>query len=339
MLNINEHFSQYTTLNQEKKRNIQILDALVSNVKKINITAESEDIQIWPLKKAGLPNRPVHINRKKKIIYGALLGLSISILIAYILEVVNNTPRNAKDFEERYDIPLLGSIEELKKNKTPIADYISHHPHSPFAENYRMIRSSLFLSRPDHPPKTLLITSMMQEEGKTTTTGNLASILTGNDKTVLVIDCDMRRPRQHILFGADNTNGLSTYLAGNTDDWQALVQKNEDGAVNLLSAGPLPPNPAELLHSKNMGTLLREAQTHFDIILLDSPPIQQLSDSLALGPLVDGTIVVTRAGKTTYDLLDSGIKKMHEVNADILGVILNRVKRNNSPRGYQDYPS
>ncbi|MGB5684199.1 MAG: polysaccharide biosynthesis tyrosine autokinase [Candidatus Electrothrix sp.] len=338
MLAINKHFAQYTTLNQEKNRNIQLLDALVANVKKINITAESEEIQIWPLKKAELPNRPVPFNRKN-FTYGALSGLVIAILLAFILEEFNNTPKNAKAFEERYDIPVLGSVEELQKNDRPIIDYIFHHPHSLFAESYRMIRSSLFLSRPDHPPKTLLITSMMPQEGKTTTTGNLARILTVNDKTVLIIDCDMRRPRQHILFGIDNINGLSNYLAGNTDDWQALVQKNEDGAVNLLSAGPLPPNPAELLHSKNMGTLLREAQTHFDIILLDSPPIQQLSDSLALGPLVDGTIIVTRAEKTTYDQLDSGIKKMQEVNTEILGVILSRIKRQNSPREYQGYPS
>ncbi|MCI5141743.1 MAG: polysaccharide biosynthesis tyrosine autokinase, partial [Candidatus Electrothrix sp. ATG1] len=175
------------------------------------------------------------------------------------------------------------------------------------------------------------------QEGKTTTTSNLGRILASNEKAVLIIDCDMRRPSQHLFFEADNTSGLSNFLAGNTEDWHALVQKNEDGAVSLLPAGPEPPHPAELLHSNNMALLLREAQESFDMVLLDSPPIQQVSDGLALGSHVDGTLIVLRAGKTSYDQLDNGIKKLQEVNINILGVILNRVKRERF-REYQGYP-
>ncbi len=305
----------------------------MSNVKKINITAESEDIQIWVLKKAELPNRPISTNKMKKMGYGVLAGFFAGIILAFVLEELNNSPRNVKEFEKKYNIPVLGSVAKLRKNNTAVVP-LTEAPLSSFAESYRMIQASLLLSRPDQPPKTLLITSMVQQEGKTITTSNLAQTFSNNGKETLIIDCDMRRPRQHKIFNTANNDGLSNYLTGNREHWQDLVLQVAAGTVQLLPSGPEPPNPTELFHSTTMKTLLKETQKYFDLILLDSPPVQQVSDSLVLGTLVDGSIIVINAGKTNYDMLNNGIKKIHDVNANILGVILNQVREKNTAYSY-----
>ncbi|MCI5180311.1 MAG: polysaccharide biosynthesis tyrosine autokinase [Candidatus Electrothrix sp. AW3_4] len=325
LLALSKVFADYTTLNQEKKRNRKILDALLSNVKKNNITSESDDIQLWVLKKAELPNRPTSDNTIKKMGYGLLAGLFAGAILPFLFEALNNSPRNVSEFEKKYDIPVLGSVVKHRKKQGVVAS-LAESPLSSFAESYRMIQARLLLSRPDQPPKIILVTSMVQQEGKTTTTSNLAQTFANNGKKTLVIDCNMRRPRQHEVFNTANTDGISSYLTGNRKDWQELVIKVSTGAVHLLPSGPEPPNPTELFHSATMKTLLQEVQEYFDVVLLDSPPLQQVSDSLVLGTLVDGSIIVIKAGKTNYDMLNNGIRKIHEVNGHLLGVILNKVK-------------
>lgn len=278
-------------------------------------------------------------NQNRQLLNRFFWSLLNGILLAFILEYFDNTVKSGKEIEKRYGLTVLGSVEQLRGKDHSIETYIQDHPLSPITESYRLIRASLLLSRPDQSPRTILITSMVQQEGKTTTTGNLAQILAQNDKKVLIIDCDMRRPRQHSMFGIANTYGLSNYLSGNTDEEKNLIQENPDRTVSIITSGPVPPNPAELLSSKNMGVLLQETEEQFDFVLLDSPPVQQVTDSLMLASLVDGTIIVIKSGKTTNEMLDSGIKKLREGHAHILGVILNQLKKKNADRGDYGYSS
>jgi capsular exopolysaccharide synthesis family protein len=337
MLNMNELFTQYTILNRDKEMNRTVYDALATSIKKTNVTAQSQDLKIWVVKKADLPGAPSRPNKKKEIVRGMLLGIAAGIALAFFLEYLDNTAKSAKELEERYGITVLGSVEDLSKRKEAIESSVIDNPLSPVAESYRLIRSGLLLSSPDHPPRTILVTSMLQQEGKTSTTANLGAILAQNDKKVLIIDCDMRRPRQHSLYGIVNSYGLSNYLSGNINDRQKLIQRDPNAVISLIPSGPNPPNPAELLSSKRMITLLQEAQNKYDYVLLDSPPIQQVTDSLMLGPLVDGTILVINAGKTTYEMLDNGIKKLREGHTKILGIVLNRLTKNKTGKGYYGY--
>jgi len=178
---------------------------------------------------------------------------------------------------------------------------------------------------------------MSPQEGKTSTTANLARVLAQGEKRVLIIDCDLRRPRGHELFNISNDNGLSTYLTGNCADIPVTAVPGE--ALSVMPAGPIPPNPAELLGASKMEQLLSELRDQFDFIVLDSPPIQRVADSLALSKIVDGTIVVVHYGKTTFDMLDGGIKKLTDVDATVLGFILNSMKRsdNKAYYGYSSY--
>ena len=203
------------------------------------------------------------------------------------------------------------------------------------AESYRLIRSGLLLSSADRPPATILVTSMGQNEGKTSTTVNVARVLAQDQKRVLVIDCDLRRPRMHKLFRLDNKTGLSNYLSGNID--RVAVVEIVDEPLSLITSGPVPPNPSELLSSNRMQTLLLQMQEKFDFVLLDSPPIQSVTDSLALASSAEGTIVVVQYGKTTYDMLAGGMKKLGDVNAQVLGFVINGLKKGDAGSYYYGY--
>jgi succinoglycan biosynthesis transport protein ExoP len=339
LLGTNERFVQYSILNRNKDMNRTVFEALSSSIKKTDVTAQSMDVKIWAVQKAGLPTFPSKPNKKLSLLIGLMAGLGGGLGLIFFLDYLDNTAGSGKEIEERYGLTVLGSVVDMAGKKHNIETFIRDNPLSPTAESYRLIRSSLLLSTPERPPRVILMTSMVQQEGKSTTTKNLAHILAQNDKKVLIIDCDMRRPRQHSMFGVVNTYGLSNYLSGNTDEKQMLIHQVADSQVFLITSGPLPPNPAELLNSSKMVRLVKETQEQFDFVLLDSPPVQQVTDSLALSPIADGTVLVVRAGHTTYDMLDSGIKRLREGHGHLLGIVLNRLKKKHADKGYYGYYS
>ncbi|MBU1233223.1 MAG: polysaccharide biosynthesis tyrosine autokinase [Proteobacteria bacterium] len=336
ILDINERFMQYSIMKREVDMNRVLYDALTSSIKKAGVTEQSQDVNVWVVKKADLPMAPATPRKKRNLALGLILGIFGGVGLAFFIEYLDNTVKDGKDLERRFGLTVLGSVQEVQDKSENIETYLLKNPLSPLAESYRLIRSSLLLSTPDHPPRSILITSMGPKEGKTSTACNLARILIQNDKKVLIIDCDMRKPRIHSIFGIPNTFGLSNYLAGSRD--KNLLKSVPDEAIALILSGPTPPNPAELINSNRMKLLIDEMLKMFDFVILDSPPVQSVTDSLPLNKLVDGTILVTRSGKTTYDMLESGLKKMHEMRANILGIVLNGIKKNSTEySSYVDY--
>ena len=220
----------------------------------------------------------------------------------------------------------------MKGKNESIDSYVRENPLSSLAESYRLVRSALLLSSADQPPKVTLITSMSKSEGKTATLTNLARVLALGEKRVLVIDCDLRRPRMHTLFSISNEVGLSSYLAGHLD--RCPIQDVPGEEISLIPSGPIPPDPYELLGSQKMKVLIDELIPEYDFILLDSPPIGSVTDSLSLSQYVDGTILIVKAGSTTIDMFEGGVKRMRDINARILGVVLNSVKMRDQA-GYQ----
>lgn len=335
MLDVNERFTQYSIMKREVDINRVLYDTLTANIKKSTVTEQSQEIKIWVVQKAELPLSPSKPRKKHNLALGLILGLFGGIGLALFIEYLDNTVKDSKTLERKFGLTVLGSVEEITEKTEKVETFLLNNPLSPFAESYRLIRSSLLLSSPDHPPRTILITSMSPQEGKTATTANLARILSQNNQKVLIIDCDMRRPRIHSLFAVSNSYGLSNYLTGITEE--NLVKSIEGENISIITSGSIPPNPAELLHSTRMQLLIDDMLKIFDFIIIDSPPVQSVTDSLALSRLVEGTLLVTRAGKTTYDMLESGLKKLHEVRAHILGVIINGLRKNNNNSGYYGY--
>jgi capsular exopolysaccharide synthesis family protein len=332
LLNMNEKFIQYSIMKRDVDANRVVYESLTSSIKKEGVTEQSQSVNVWVIKNASLPVSPSKPNKRRNLALGLLLGLMSGIGCAFLVEYLDNTVKSEKDLEGRYGLTVLGSVEKLKEKGKHIESYIVQNPLSPLAESYRLIRSGLLLSSAEHPPKTILVTSMGPSEGKTTTAINIARVLSQGNKKVLIIDCDMRRPRVHSVFSMQNDKGLSNYLTGNLNDNIIHQVAGED--IFVITAGSIPPNPADLAGSKKLKILVEKMAENFDFVLLDSPPVQMVTDSLALAQLVDGTVVVVKAGETTYDMAQSGLKKLKDVQCHFLGFVLNGLNKSHAAGAY-----
>ena len=332
LLNLNEKFVQYSIMQREVNTNSVLYDTLTASLKKASVTKQSQSVNVWVIKEALRPQYPSKPNKKINILMGIMFGLMGGIGLAFFFEYLDNTVKSPEELEKRFGLTVLGAIEDLKGKSQKIETFVQQEPLSPFAESYRLIRSSILLSSVGHPPGLMLITSMAPSEGKTSTTVNIARILAQSSKNVLIVDCDMRKPRQHALFSIPNSIGLSNYLTGTTKD--NIVQRILGEEISIITAGPTPPNPAELLDSTRMKRLLDHLTEKDDYGPRDPPQIQSVTDSLALATLVDGTIIVIRAGKTTYDMIENGLKKLSSINANLLGIVLNGVSASTGGKEY-----
>ncbi len=334
LLDVNERFVQYTIMNREVETNRALYDALTASLKKASVTEESQSVNIWVMRSASLPEAPSNRNPKRILLLGMILGLAGGIGLAFFIEYLDNTVKSTDDLEQRYGVTVLGTVQEARKTES-IETIVRDNERSPISESYRLIRSGLLLSSADHPPRTILVTSMATQDGKTTTSINLARTMAHGGDKVLLIDADMRKPRVHTTFGMDNSIGLSSYLSGNAD--KDIISSIADEKISVITSGPIPPNPSELLESQRMQHLLTQLSEVYDFIIIDSPPIGHLVDGLILSTLVDGTVLVARAGKTTYDLFGSGLKKMLDIKAPILGAVLNSMSAKLAGSKYYHY--
>ena len=198
---------------------------------------------------------------------------------------------------------------------------VEKKPKSIAAEAYRSLRTNIQYSSFDKKYQTLVVTSANPDEGKTTVAGNLALALAQGESKVLLVDCDMRRPSIHKTFKISNTYGISDLLVGNKK-MESVAHKYNDN-LTIVSAGKIPPNPAEMLGSKAMTEFLEEMKKHFDYIVLDTPPLQAVADAQILSTKVDGSLIVVRAGVTKKDAVHDAVSIINKVNGNIIGTVLN----------------
>ena len=198
---------------------------------------------------------------------------------------------------------------------------VEKKPKSIAAEAYRSLRTNIQYSSFDKKYQTLVVTSANPGEGKSTVSGNLALVLAQGESKVLLVDCDMRRPSVHKKFRISNTYGISDLLVGNKK-LEAVAHKYNDN-LTIVSAGKIPPNPAEMLGSKAMTAFLEEMKKHFDYIVLDTPPLQAVADAQILSTKVDGSLIVVRAGVTKKDAVHNAVSIINKVNGNIIGTVLN----------------
>ncbi|MCI7444284.1 MAG: CpsD/CapB family tyrosine-protein kinase [Clostridium sp.] len=204
------------------------------------------------------------------------------------------------------------------------------------AEAYKTLRTNIQYSSFDKEIKTILVTSTIPGEGKSTIAGNLALSFAQQDKKVLVIDCDLRKPSLHKIFKLSNLKGLSDIIVGNSDLEKAMYNYKDN--FDILTSGKIPPNPSEILASNAMTALLEKLKTKYDIIIIDSAPLQAVTDAQIISNKVDGTLLVIRAGVTKREAILQAKELLNKVNAKILGVVLNGVE-NNSEKHYYYYGS
>jgi len=340
-LSLNEKFIEYGVLSRDVETNRQLYDALIKRIKEQSVTEEIKTVNVWVVEKAEKPGSPVKPRKALNILLGLLIGLGGGIGLAFFIEYLDNTIKSPEEVEAKLGVPVLGVVPLMESGEENIEEIIQREPQSVFAESYKTIRTAVLLSSADKPPKNILITSMGPEEGKTVTSVNLAMTIARSGYSVLLVDGDLRKPRIHTVFGLNNLSGLSTYLVGTSTDIETIFKKPVMN-LSILPSGPIPPNPSELLGSKRMLQLLRILDEKFDIIIWDSPPLMSVTDSVILSKILDGTIIVTKAGKTTYEIASRGLKYLSgrresDVEFRILGIVINFFNLKKSDHYYYQY--
>ncbi len=194
---------------------------------------------------------------------------------------------------------------------------------SPISEAYRTLRTNIQFSSIDKKVKTIVVTSANMSEGKSTTITNLAETFAQAGNRVIVVDADLRRPRVHQLFNLENQQGLTNVLAGQIELKQAIASACSD--VHVMTSGPVPPNPSELLGSEKMKELVRILSEHYDIVLFDTPPVNAVTDAAILSTVVDGVILAVASGKTDIEGGKRAMKSLQAVNANLLGAVMTMI--------------
>jgi len=336
----NEKLTEYNVLKRDVDTIRALYDALILKAKEKGVTENTQKVNVWTTQVAQTPEGPIKPKPMRNMLLGLVLGLFGGIGCAFFVEYLDNTVKDPEEVERRFGLSVIGVIELLQKGKSPDLTALIE-PTSSFAESYKSLRTSVLLSSAEQPPKRLMITSMSPQEGKTTTALNLGRSMAQTDRRVLLIDADLRRPRLHKALQVDNSMGLSSFLSGTVQE--VKVQPTEEAGLSVLTSGPIPPNPSELLGSKRFGELLARLEPQYDMIIIDSPPVLSATDSLLISKQADSVIVVSFTGKTTYERLQRGLKSIQEINANVLGVVLNAMdmKKSNyySYYGYYQYYS
>ncbi len=277
---------------------------------------------------------PVSPRTHLNAVLAAMLAIGAAGAIVLLVEYLDDTVKGPEQAQEITGLPTLGRIERFEGMRSPREQLQSAtKPRSTVAEAYRAARTNLTYALDlGRERKLVLVTSPGPGEGKTTTAANLAVVFGLAGHRVCVIDTDLRRPTLHRVYGLENGEGLTTLLLAREPDIDRAVQRSIYTNVSVVTAGPLPPNPSELLGSARMQEVLERLRGRFDIVLLDSPPALVVTDASVLSTLVDGLVVVARAGKTRRGALKATIEELAQSGRPIAGVILNRIA--NREAGY-----
>ncbi len=285
------------------------------------------------------PGSPVLPRTRLNIALGAVLGLTLAAAAALLLDNMRDTVRFPDQLSRRFGVNGLGSIFRWSPQDTsgnPLV--LLTAPTSNYAEAFRQIRANLQFATANRPNKILMVASLGPEEGKSTVISNLAVAIAHTGKRVITIDGDLRRPTVHKLFSAVNREpGLSNYLADLNAELSSVIQHTEVDGVDVISGGPSPPNPAELLDSPKMALLLQELSQQYDAVLLDSPPVLLVADGSIMASQVDGVVVVVDGFSTRSSSLKAALETLRKTHVEILGVVTNKLKSSRFGYGYM-YP-
>ncbi len=361
----NQASISYSILKSDVDTAKTLYNDFLQKTKQADLQLAEQHNNLRVVEPAEIPTSPIGPMRFRTILVGFLISLIAAMGLAFFLEYLDNTVKSVEDIVRVAQLPTLAVIPSIttvsqrtlpgrKKTTSPLAGVstslspqsesetanltrvVTLDKLSSVVEAYRMLRTSVLLSAAGSPPKIILFTSGQPGEGKTTTAINTAISLSQLGSSVLLIDADLRRPTVHRVFKLQHSQGLSTYLSRQVEI-DPLIQKLWVPNLSVLPCGPIPPNPAELISSERMREALRILSEKFDHILIDSPPLINVTDPVILSTMVDGVILVVQAGRSTRDVVRRARHELSSVGAKIFGVVLNNldIKR----EGYGSYLS
>jgi len=330
----------YNQLSRARTYNEKIYGLVLERARETELTRVMNFNNVRVVDEALEPKEPVRPNVPLNLAAAAVLGLFLGVALALTRELSDRSIRTPDEVEEMGSV-CLGLLPEIEatsrarysRRSTKTLDVkelksrdliVAQQPESGIAEAARAVRTNLTFMSPDKPFRTLVFTSAVPEEGKTTVAVSVATVLAQGGARVLLVDTDLRRPRLHRTFGQSNDTGVTLALSGQAP-LEECIRPTDIPNLSLLTAGPIPPNPAELLHSERFRQLVQTVGEQFDRIIFDSPPLLPVTDAAILSQLVDGVVVVSRCFRTPRPALAQTLRTLKDVKANVLGVILNAV--------------
>ena len=327
-------------LDQQIETDRQNLNLYMQRANELKITAyDRVSGNVSVVEEARVPREPIGPPRMRNIIVAFLLSLAIGIGLAFLLDYLDDTLKSAEDVDRYLHLPTLALIPAPREVRRMLSRHaqepeqgtntalaLIQDVRSPVAEAYRHLRTSLLLSSAGQPPRTVLVTSSQPSEGKTTTVVNMATILAQTGAEVLVLDCDLRRPRVHAHFGLPNSRGVTNYLSGDANVGDLIQSYDPIPNLKIITSGPVPPNAAELLGSDEMRKMLYVLSENFTHIIIDSPPAISFTDASILSTMVDGVMLVVHGGHSSRAIVRRAKQQLQDVGAHLFGIVLNNVK-------------
>jgi succinoglycan biosynthesis transport protein ExoP len=340
-LEVNRKAIEFGVLKREVESNQQLFKELLNRNKQTGLETELKTTNIRVVEKAEVPRAPISPQRIRNYELAVLIGLALGLGLTVFFEHLDNTLKTPEDVKEHLGLPFLGMVPDVgarpTASGTPRASpLILKNPQSAVAESYRVLRTNLIFSSAETTGRALVVSSANPGEGKTTTVANLAASLALNGAKVLAVDADLRRPTMHQHFGIPKTPGLTDLIVGKCQASQA-IQATRFKGLQVLPCGYVPPNPAELLGSPSMKHVVEALKSHYDWVLIDTPPILAMADTPVLCPLVEGVILVVGAEVSGRPTLQRAIDQIVNVGGKIVGVVLNKVNLERNSYYYGQY--
>lgn len=343
-LDLNLMEIEYGRLRRGKETNEKLFSLVVERSKETDLTRLLRINNVRVVDRPLVPKKPVTPNVPLNVAGGIAAGIALGLLTAIAREQLDRTLKAPDQVERELGAPLLGVLPVAPETNLPtlasarrrgrnrgsssnseaanLALTVHRRPTSGMAEAARAIRTNIVFMSPDSPYRTLLITSAAPSEGKTTVACSVATTIAQAGLRVVLIDCDLRRPRLHSIFLQNNDHGLTSALLDPTQE-DSIVFETEVPNLWVAPTGQIPPNPAELLHSEAFRGILERLKQRFDRVVIDSPPIAAVTDATVLSTQVDGVIVVVRSQRTNKDIVRRALKSLRDVGSRLVGVILN----------------
>jgi polysaccharide biosynthesis transport protein len=351
---LNQNAIEYNLLKRDADSNRQLYESLMQTLKQASLSAGLSSTNVHILDLASPPLAPFAPDIPRNLGIGFLVGLTSGVALAFVLEALDNTVRTADQAEAITFLPSLavipfasGLVSATKNGRRLLPSGLPRgseaailaytRPNSEMAEAYRALRTSILLSLPDAPPKLILVTSALPEDGKTITSINSAIVMAQEGRRVLLVDADLRRPSISKVLGIASGAGLTTVLAGNALPESVILPSPQLPNLFLLPSGPIPPCPSELLSSGHMKRLLVQWREMFDHVIIDSMPILAFTDAVRLSVEADAVLLVIRSSQTSKAALRRASVLLAQVKANVLGVIVNAVDLRSSDRYYGYY--
>lgn len=286
---------------------------------------------------AQLPTSPVSSQWVVEVLLAAVIGMILAVGAAFLVEYLDDTLKSSEDVTKATGITMLGAISRMKAGDPTERLITIRHPRSPISEAYRALRTNLQFSSLDNPLRSLVVTSPNPLEGKSTTLSNLGVVMAQGGKSVILVDSDLRRPMLHKIFQLPNREGLTSLLLEEEPVLDGRIQETGIQNLRVLTSGPLPPNPSEMLASQRMSRLIAALEKEADVILFDSPPVLPVTDAAVLSPQADGVLIVADAGRTRRAAARQTVETLRKVGINVVGAALNRISPRRSEGHYYYY--